>query len=632
MNFQNLLTGESTGAFDQLSVRSGGSMQDILTLIAGGGGGGVTGITDVTGSGRILVFASGTTRQISIDLNDYSTTAQVIVAIAAALAGYSTTSQVNASQVAALVPYSTTLQADASLASALVPYITTAQVAANISAAIAYFQSVTLRYNGQATDKALTQNAAGKLLWNGGEVQMAANTFQQFNFVAPMTSSVQGSSLTIESLWMPSTVAPGLGLLSVPNDALGTLGLNVDYTYMGSIFQTPADVALALQAYSTTAIMNNSLSFKQNNLTATLPLQLSGATLSSLWKPSNFTVGAGLVGVSSNNLGTFSLGMTGTESRQALKLLDSNGTVRDLTSSVAGALTWNGAAMATQTQLALKADDSAVTAGFNSVNAELAQKQEALSVVDGLTVSGSTLGCPAISQLSTSATGLSLGSGTGSSQLFSIFEDPSNQNYNYCFGLVELGSAYGAAAVGIGTWSSTGTSTPRQNSASGVLPHTMLSNNGNFGVNVIAPSARLSVGGDAVISGNLSASSKSWDIPNPDPAKPDMRLRHFCTESDDIGGSVQYRRTIDMTSTAQTLEMPSWFQHLVKDVVVMVTPFQHFGSAWGACLGNTITVHATTLGKWHVLVTASRNDDASRSCAQEIEYTPEEAPLPENNP
>ena len=58
---RNLLTGESNGAFNHLSVVSGGSMQDILTLIsAGGGGGGITGITDVTGSGLVLVFASGT--------------------------------------------------------------------------------------------------------------------------------------------------------------------------------------------------------------------------------------------------------------------------------------------------------------------------------------------------------------------------------------------------------------------------------------------------------------------------------------------------------------------------------------------------------------------------------------------
>ena len=88
----NLLTGESNGAFHNLRVAVSGNMIDILTHIAAaGGGGGITGITDVTGSGLIVVSASGTTRQVSVDLSDYSTAAQVLVAIASALQTYSTT-------------------------------------------------------------------------------------------------------------------------------------------------------------------------------------------------------------------------------------------------------------------------------------------------------------------------------------------------------------------------------------------------------------------------------------------------------------------------------------------------------------------------------------------------------------
>ena len=162
--------------------------------------------------------------------------------------------------------------------------------------------------------------------------------------------------------------------------------------------------------------------------------------------------------------------------------------------------------------------------------------------------------------------------------------------------------------------------------------HFLVTTSGFIGVGNTLPQEMMHSNGNLLCSGSITGSSKSWDIKNPDPAKPGMRLRHYCTESDDIGGSVQYRRTIDMAATTQTLEMPSWFEHLVKDPIVMVTPFQHFGSAWGECDGNTVTIRARTLGKWHVLTTASRNDDASRSCAQEIEYTPKEAPLPENSP
>ena len=79
-----------------------------------------------------------------------------------------------------------------------------------------------------------------------------------------------------------------------------------------------------------------------------------------------------------------------------------------------------------------------------------------------------------------------------------------------------------------------------------------------------------------------------------------------------------------MTSTTATFEMPDWFSHLVKDVMVQATPYQHFGSAWGGCVENTIEIHATTIGKWHVLITAARADHCATSiCEQQVEYIPE---------
>ena len=39
-------------------------------------------------------------------------------------------------------------------------------------------------------------------------------------------------------------------------------------------------------------------------------------------------------------------------------------------------------------------------------------------------------------------------------------------------------------------------------------------------------------------------------------------MRHWVVESGDSpGGSLIYRRTVDMQSTTETLEMPDWFQH-----------------------------------------------------------------------
>ena len=77
-----------------------------------------------------------------------------------------------------------------------------------------------------------------------------------------------------------------------------------------------------------------------------------------------------------------------------------------------------------------------------------------------------------------------------------------------------------------------------------------------------------------------------------------------------------------MTSTNETLQMPDWFSHLAKDVTVYMNPFQHFGSGWGECVGNAIELHATTLGKWHVLIIANRNDQAANACDPAVEYVP----------
>ena len=173
---------------------------------------------------------------------------------------------------------------------------------------------------------------------------------------------------------------------------------------------------------------------------------------------------------------------------------------------------------------------------------------------------------------------------------------------------------------------------PDQFGTGGVLPHMLVTLAGNVGVATSNPSQKLHVVGNILATGSITGSSKSFSVVHPDPTKAaeGYHLRHFSTESDDIGGSVQYRRTIDMNITTQTLEMPSWFSHLTKDVVVMVTPYRHFGSAWGECDGNTITIHATTLGLWHVLITASRKDHcALHQCPKDIEFIPEEAVAPE---
>ena len=77
------------------------------------------------------------------------------------------------------------------------------------------------------------------------------------------------------------------------------------------------------------------------------------------------TVGVGLFALASAANGTLALSLTGTESRAALKLTDSNGAVRSVTSSTAGVLEFAGAAYA---------KDADVTTAFAGVTTELAEK------------------------------------------------------------------------------------------------------------------------------------------------------------------------------------------------------------------------------------------------------------------
>ena len=128
--------------------------------------------------------------------------------------------------------------------------------------------------------------------------------------------------------------------------------------------------------------------------------------------------------------------------------------------------------------------------------------------------------------------------------------------------------------------------------------------------------------GDLTITGTMTAATKSFDIKHPDPDKIDHRLRHWCIESDKPGGMVMYTRSVEMSTTSETFNMPDWFKHLTKDVIVFVTPFKHFGSGWGECIDNELQIHTTTKGQWNVLITASRNDHcAINMCPKEVEYT-----------
>ena len=191
---------------------------------------------------------------------------------------------------------------------------------------------------------------------------------------------------------------------------------------------------------------------------------------------------------------------------------------------------------------------------------------------------------------------------------------------------------------GIGLWGGCGNALPGQyGNTGGVLPHMLVASNGNVGMSNSNPTEKLHVGGnvkcDSLLvinvyaSGSISAAIKPFEIEHPDPKKQNTyRLRHWCLESADCpGGMVIYRRQITATKASTiTLEMPDWFKHLVKNVIVFCSPDEHFGNAWGKYIDNNIIeVHTSKGGKYNILITAGRNDPSSQSCPQEVEYIPE---------
>ncbi len=138
----------------------------------------------------------------------------------------------------------------------------------------------------------------------------------------------------------------------------------------------------------------------------------------------------------------------------------------------------------------------------------------------------------------------------------------------------------------------------------------------------------VSVIGDLNVTGSITGTTKSFLIPSPVPSRKDTHfLRHWCVESDCIGGMVLYRKHITATKASTiTFEMPDWFKYLVKNVIIFCTPYEHFGSAWGKYTdNNTIEIHTNKGGTYNLLITGARDDDCAKCCPQEVEYKIKEA-------
>jgi len=92
---------------------------------------------------------------------------------------------------------------------------------------LTHYDKIPLIYSTSSTIKDLEQDVNGHLTWDGGRIALRSETFTQINHVPPLSGSVNGTVLTLESLFKPSPITFSNGFTSISSDTLGTLAVSL---------------------------------------------------------------------------------------------------------------------------------------------------------------------------------------------------------------------------------------------------------------------------------------------------------------------------------------------------------------------------------------------------------------------
>ena len=115
----------------------------------------------------------------------------------------------------------------------------------------------------------------------------------------------------------------------------------------------------------------------------------------------------------------------------------------------------------------------------------------------------------------------------------------------------------------------------------------------------------ISCSGNLTSTGTFNATgSKNFDIKHP--FKEGYRLRHRCMEGPlaFLFHHFQY----DCKVGFNEFVMPDYFDVMNVDVLVYVSPYEHFGAAWGKTDQNKLIIKCSVDGKYNIQVIGTRND------------------------
>lgn len=136
------------------------------------------------------------------------------------------------------------------------------------------------------------------------------------------------------------------------------------------------------------------------------------------------------------------------------------------------------------------------------------------------------------------------------------------------------------------------------------------------------------INGNLTVSGSVSKSSGTFDIPHPDPEKEaaGMRLRHSFVESPTRGDNI-YRYQVRVSNGIGIIALPDYFRYLNDMPQIWTTPVGQFGQAFGEVDSDLreATIRADRDGIYNVLLIATRKDSLARAAwdAKGVEYKPQ---------